>query len=431
MASFRKGRRARPPSQVIRGAALGLEALEERSLLSLAGAPILVNTTMGNREANPVSAMSSTGRSVVVWDNSVSSNSSDIRAGVYDAGGKPVTGEIIVVPANKGESVGGIAMDSNGNFVVTWTEEKVISTKSAPAISATVMAQRCSPAGAPVGDAITVATSPFVTAFDWQPPQVAMSSAGTFVIAYDDIAKSGDINVMARMYSETTGALTKAITVSAQPNQRETHPSIATDPQGDFAVAYRVGALGTGDIWLKRFASDGSQVQAVQVSPRPFPTWPGAYTAPSVAMNSLGNMVVAWSSSNGGSIQARTVSATGVLGNVVTVSSGSVDVNPKVAMDPTSGNFLVGYTEMTAAQGPNGIMVNSAARLAEVDAQGKVHVSFILAQGSPNLPAGLGSVSVSPSGRYLASYTTGNPADPSGGIFNQYGQLDLRDVPQK
>jgi Ca2+-binding RTX toxin-like protein len=99
-----------------------------------AGAEFLVNTTTLHSQLTPVVTVLADGRFVIVWGDTSegtggtsTADPADIRAQIFDALGNRVGGEILVNTETFGYqgqgSLGaaGVAADSTGGFVVTWT----------------------------------------------------------------------------------------------------------------------------------------------------------------------------------------------------------------------------------------------------------------------------------------------------------------------
>src|SRR5215217_8112702 len=110
-------RRPRTPSRP------GLESLEGRQLLSLSS-EFLVNTTTRNAQFDSDNASSSNGSSVVVWTDTFSSTDHDIRAQVYDRFDHKIGPEIVVAGSSLDDTTPAVAMNSRGDFVVTWTQRQ-------------------------------------------------------------------------------------------------------------------------------------------------------------------------------------------------------------------------------------------------------------------------------------------------------------------
>src|SRR5207245_1448953 len=102
---------------------LQCETLEDRVLPSLSGSQMLVNSTILNPDIQPAAATSSNGTSVVVWTVVKPGYDRDIKAQRFDAYGHKIGGEITVAGTRSPERNASVAMDSHGNFVVTWISD--------------------------------------------------------------------------------------------------------------------------------------------------------------------------------------------------------------------------------------------------------------------------------------------------------------------
>ena len=141
----RRSRRSRP----------ALESLEGRQLLSLGPEMISpVNTTTRNNQFDADNASSVNGSSVVVWTDQFSVTDHDIRAQLFNAAGAKVGPEIVVSFSSLDENSPAVAMDSHGNFVVSWTQIQ-------PGGDTNVVAQRFSSAGSRQGALIPVGAGTF------------------------------------------------------------------------------------------------------------------------------------------------------------------------------------------------------------------------------------------------------------------------------
>lgn len=399
----------------------GLEPLEERALMSLTGMNFLVNQQTPGTQSGAVVATSNqesniligspllpsqsvfVGTTFVAWNHQVSETNFDLRGRFFNANGAPITSELRLASTANNEVAAGVAANAAGNFVVVWTEE------SGPAlVNKTVRAQRFDNTGTAVGNPITVTTVNGVDAFSWQNPQVAMAANGSFVVTHVVRTKTSDTNLLARMFS-ADGTLLRTISVSGQTAFRETHPSIAMAADGRFAVAYRVGQLFEGRIELRQFSPEGVLQRTVRVSDGP------EDSAPSVSMNSAGNMVVAWHNINGFGIHARRVSANGTTGAVFQVSSGNSVAFPRVALNPNGEGFIVGFTNLRVLNGEAAHIAN----VAEVNANNQ---SVILTVAKPaQAPAIMGGVTYRSDGRYLLTFSASNSSDSDGGIYARFG----------
>src|SRR5208337_3427628 len=94
---------------------------EGRVTLSLVGSEFLVNSTTRNGQFASDNASSSNGMSVAVWVDTYSNTDHDIRAQLYNSSGLRAGQEILVDYTTIDSGEPKVAMDSRGDFVVTWT----------------------------------------------------------------------------------------------------------------------------------------------------------------------------------------------------------------------------------------------------------------------------------------------------------------------
>ncbi len=169
-----------------------LETLEGRQLMSLGpefSAP--VNTTLVNTQFGSANASSSNGSSVAVWTNSLNFTQHDIRAQRFNAAGQKTGPEILV--SGTGSSLDNIepavAMDAHGDFVVTWMQ--VVGSGDT-----NVLAQRFNAKGAPVGGVVGVG----VGTFKEHNPSVAMDAQGDFIVSYTRDTNNNNPDIFAKRY---------------------------------------------------------------------------------------------------------------------------------------------------------------------------------------------------------------------------------------
>jgi hypothetical protein len=376
-----------------------IEALEERALLSV-GPQFHINTKVSLAQDAPEVASQpvANGRSVVVWrDQYNTTGDTDIRAQVYDGFGNKVGGEILVTASSRPENEPAVAMDAQGNFVVTWSE-RVNSTNS------NIKAQRYFANGARNGTTIQVATS----TLDEYDPSVAMDQSGNFVISYT-AANSTNSDILARRYA-SNGALLGAFPV-ANSSATESRSSVARSPDGRFSIAYEVPIGSNENIVLKRYNATGGLL--------------GTHTVGSdardelqadVAMDRYGNTVVVWTLQYGGSdydIKARKVYQNGFMDALMNIeSSGLTDISPTVAMDLDDAEFVVAYNQVSS-NGTNNLIVRELTgngTLKSVTNLGPAYFAPALA--------------INDSDVYFMAYTKLNdPTDSSLGIFGRRGLL--------
>ena len=316
----RRSRRSRP----------ALETLEGRQLLSLGPEMISpVNTTTRNNQFDADNASSVNGSSVVVWTDSFSNADHDIRAQLFNAAGAKVGPEIAVSLSTLDENSPAVAMDSHGNFVVSWTQIQ-------PSGDTNVVAQRFSSAGSRQGALIQVGAGTFKE----HDSDVAMSAGGSFTVAYVRDTNNNNPDVFAKQY-DAFGKLLNVVNVAIT-SRAETSPSIAMTPDGRFDVAWE-DAFSTNDhdIRMNTYAANGILTNTFAIAVESTFDF-----LPSVAVDNNGNSVTAWAVvGNGGSdVKARRVSSSGIAGPVLNIASTSdLEGGPSVAMKRGGGSFVVAY----------------------------------------------------------------------------------------
>ena len=336
--SSRNQDRTRRPSRVARPR---LEGLEDRLVLSLVAASSTdakINVTSPLDQTEPSVAMDANGDYVVAWNNQVHLGPNylyDVEARVYNSAGQAQTGEIVVAQTT-GDTRPSVAMDANGDFVVSY---QVLNTST---YDYGISAQRFNLAGAPQGSAITIndGSSPSATG---SLPKVAMDSAGDFVIAFQGY-DSNSHGVFAQRFNSSGAPQGSIFRVNTPQNDNQGAPSIAMDSAGDFVIAWLDGGTTqAAGVYAQRYNSSG----VAQGSNTAISTVAGA-SAPSVAMEPTGQFVVAWQFTQTGSnpgVEAQRFDASGnALTGVVVLSTPEsyFQNHPAVAIDG-DGDFVVAW----------------------------------------------------------------------------------------
>ena len=192
-------RRTRRSSQSSQPAAYSVERLESRQLLSATpvGTEFQVNTyttgIQGTHHLGGSIALDADGDFVVTW----SSNGQDgsgygVYAQRYNAAGVAQGGEFRVNTTTAGtQNLSTVAMDADGDFVVTWTSVDQDTSTS-------VYAQRYNAAGVAQGVEFRVNT---YTTSDQIISRVAMDADGDFVVTWSSYGRDGsDGGVYAQRY---------------------------------------------------------------------------------------------------------------------------------------------------------------------------------------------------------------------------------------
>ncbi|MGE5142868.1 MAG: S-layer homology domain-containing protein [Acidobacteriota bacterium] len=191
-------------------------------------------------------------------------------------------------------------------------------------------------------------------------PKVAADANGNFVVVWESNLSNQDGSqggIFAQRYDATGAAQGGEFPVNTYTTGNQSRPSVAMDPAGDFVVVWQ-SANQDGSNWGvfgQRFnaagAAQGSEFQANTYTT-------GSQYAPSVAMDSTGNFVVAWQSygqdGSGYGITAQRFNSAGAKQGgelLVNAYTTGFQANPSVAMDP-AGDFVIAWDG--GVQGPGG-----------------------------------------------------------------------------
>jgi hypothetical protein len=343
------------------GSQEGVYAQRYASSGSALGSEFRVNTFTAGNQVLPAVAMDSAGDFVVAWSSYGEDGSKyGVYAQRYASTGSALGSEFRVNTFTSGNQgaffttnqaashVGpAVAMDATGDFVVAWQSYAEDGNKYG------IYAQRYASTGSAQGSEFRVNSH---TSGEQIAPAVAMDAAGDFVIAwqsYDAGIQDGSrYGIYAQRYASTGSAQGSEFRVNSYTSNQQTRASVSMDVAGDFVIAWQSqfqDGVGYG-VFAQRFnaagATQGSEFQA-----NTYTTNDQAF--PSVALDSAGDFVIAWSSiGEDGSLQgiyARHYSSAGAA------DGGEFQVNtyttiaqqaPSVAMD-AAGDFVIAWQSNT------------------------------------------------------------------------------------
>jgi hypothetical protein len=321
-------------------------------------------------------AMDAQGNFVVTWSSANQDGSGwGVYAQRYDAQGDPLGGEFRVNTTTAGDQMySDVAMDANGNFVVTW------SSNPQDGSGWGVYAQRYNAAGNRLGSEFRA--SPAVTGssgisllgllqlnttttVNQEYSSVAMDAAGAFVVTWSSYGQDGNFwEVYAQRYDANGNPLGGAfhantsptgnsginllglIQINTSPTVDRIYPRVAMDGGGNFLVTWSSDNQdGSGwGVYAQWWSAAGvAQGNEFRVNT----TTAGDQEYSTVAMNAGGNFLVTWSSNgqdgSGWNVYAQQYAAGGVpVGNefrVNTTTTGD-QLNSSVALDG-NGNAVV------------------------------------------------------------------------------------------
>jgi hypothetical protein len=322
-----------------------------------------VNTTGVNRQQGSDVAMDANGNFVVTWESDTQDGSSTgIYAQRFNAGGTKLGGEFLVNQNTSDKQDNAkVAMDSAGNFVVTW------SSFGQDGSGYGIYARRYNQAGTPLSNEFLVNQ----TTLNWQvTPDVGMDTAGNFVITWssqrDSNVVSGalDYGIYARMYnadgsdfvSTTSGQTLREWRVNAQTIYNQMDPAVGVAQNGQFTIVWASPDNLTG------FGSFSTGVYSRVISPKnssPLVLVPSASTIGLLSPNS--SKFYLKNSNTAGN--ADTSFAYGPAGGGWISISGDWDgdgIDTIGLYSPVSGTFYLknnnagGYADIAFVYGPGG-----------------------------------------------------------------------------
>ena len=295
------------------GSVYGIYAQRYNSTGSAQGSEFRVNTYTTDNEESAAVAMDSAGDFVVTWESGVQDGSfAGIYAQRFTATGATQGSEFRVnTYTTDTQSSPATAMDSAGDFVVTWN------TYAEDGNLYGVAAQLYTSSGLSQGSEFVVNT---YTTSDQGFPTVAIDSGGDFVVAWQSFQEDGSYyGIYAQRYvalqsSFTQSAAGSEFRINTYTTSDQNVPSVASDAAGDYVVVWASSGQDGSlfGIYGQRYNAAGA-VQGSEFRINAFTT--SEQFSPSVAMDSAGDFVVAWSSFNkdgaGYGVYAQRYNATG------------------------------------------------------------------------------------------------------------------------
>jgi hypothetical protein len=305
---------------------------------------------LGNR---PVSASDASGDFVIVW-----TEGTDIVARRYNSAGLAQGNQFQVnsfAAGNQGHPA--IAMDDAGNFVVAWQGAGL-------ALDDTfgVFAQLFDRFGQAVGDQFLVNT--FTDSLQSQ-PSVAMDSDGDFAVTWTSYGQDGDVDgVYLQRYNRFGDPVGVETRVNTNVVSYQSDSDIAMDGSGNYVVIWQsFGQDGSAwGVYGRRYAVDGTPLGGEFLVSN---TTLDDQRDPAVAMDRSGDFIVTWSSfgqdGSGYGVYGRRFNSAGApQGGEFRVNTTTLNYQqyPDVAAD-FDGNFTIAWTSWDQDGDRNGVFARS------------------------------------------------------------------------
>lgn len=308
----------------------------------------IANTTLLDNQTAPAVAMNNNGDYVVVWVSpgqgaDTGTTNTNIIAQRYNRRGEPQGPEFIVNTFETGNQVEpDVAMDDAGNFVVVWSGQ---GDTDADGIWARVFDRF----GTPQGQQFRVNQYRLNAQYS---PKVAMDSVGNFVVTWSSFGQDLDSNaVIGRRYNRFGQALGNEFMVNLPNSSSQRNSDVAMDDAGNFVVVWMSDGQDGNDwgVVARIFNADGTartgEILATQYRVN-------RQIDPRVAMDADGDFVITWSSfgqdGSGFGVFARRFAPNGTpKGDEFRVNQTTLhwQYQSDVAMDK-AGNFTIVWTTM-------------------------------------------------------------------------------------
>jgi hypothetical protein len=172
-------------------------------------------------------------------------------------------------------------------------------------------------------------------------PAIAMDSRGAAITVWSQLAPNGKSSRVKARRISPEGRLGSVMTVSARRNAIV--PQVASDARGNAVVTWEVAAdkYSNWRIKARRISSTGNLGQVETL-------YAGWAAQPQIASGASGAMTIVWEANPNtqpSNIQARQISAAGVIGPAQTLSSAAANsYTPEIAVDG-AGNATVIWSE--------------------------------------------------------------------------------------
>lgn len=329
-----------------------------------------VNTTTQYAQNGAKVAIDPSGNFVVTWTSFSATTGSDVYAQRYLANGTKAGGEFRVnTYLSVTQDSSSVAMDDDGNFVVTWTS-RGNGTSGQDGSAGGVYGRRFRADGTALSGEFRVNT---YTQNNQSGSVIAMDGSGNFVVAWSSELQDGNsYGVYAQRYDAAGVRVGSEFRVNTytgvSEGQTNSSPQsvsgIAYNDDGTFIVVWSstyqyqaspTTSFQTTGVMAQRFSADGTKLGSeFRVGSAPVPSI--IQSAHNVATDRDGNFVITWTSygvnaGNGldGSkhgIYARRFRADGTaLGGefLVNTTTNDVQTNSKVAMGD-NGDFVITWS---------------------------------------------------------------------------------------
>ena len=317
------------------------------------GTEFQVNTTVADFQRHSSVAMDASGDFVITWSSYEQDGDHDgIYAQRYNAAGVAQGTEFLVNTTTAGaQRLATVAMDTDGDFVVTWTSAGQDGSLTG------VYAQRYNAAGVAQGTEFLVNTT---TADNQGFSAVAIDPDGDFVITWQSFGQDGNgYGIYAQRYDAAGVAQGGEFRVNTTTANGQRYATVTMDTEGDFIVTWSSNLQdGSGyGVYAQQYSSTGA---AVGDEFRVNTTTANNQRYSSVAINPVGEFVITWQSLNqdgsgeGIYMQRYQANISAVLANIETApllyapnAAATVITSTLTVTDANSANMAAAQIQIT------------------------------------------------------------------------------------
>ena len=228
---------------------------------------------------------------VIVWTDDSTGNT-EVQAQRYDSTGLPAGGVISVnAPGGIADEQVGVTVLSNGDFVVVWKDGT--SDPEAPEIMGRIFSAAGVPAGAEFQiNSTTLSTQEF--------PAITALTGGGFAVAWTNYSISSDdssgSSIRARIFDALGAPAGLDFVVNSHITFDQRNAAIAARPDGGFVVTWTDEGGDGLDVRGQAFDASGAPIGSEFLVNS---TSAGDQSLPAINIDSLGNVVVAWTDTSG------------------------------------------------------------------------------------------------------------------------------------
>ena len=252
------------------------------------GTEFRVNSYTTSNQAFPSVAFNNAGAFVVTWQSYGQDGSNwGVFGQRFGGGGVPLGGEFRVnTYTTSGEFGAAVSVDLAGNFMVVWHAT------GEDGSGLGIFGQRFTLTGAPAGPEFRVNT---YTTNGQSYPAIATDNSGTFVVVWQSFLQDGSLTgVYGQRYSSAGAPLGGEFRANSATLGYQHLPDVATDPSGNFVVAWAGDQDGSAyGVFGQRYSNGGSPLGG-EFRINTYTT--NGQNRPSVDADVLGNFVVSWDS---------------------------------------------------------------------------------------------------------------------------------------